>query len=131
MAIEPCMGELRVRAEQWPTHIEVALTIGAAYLAYALAEALALSGVLSLFFCGVLLGHYNWYNLSNAAKVATGIVFKSIAYLCETLVFAYLGALSTRAEFAPRLIQRLNCAPIGIQHRADSQERPTRRPLDV
>ena len=39
---------------------QVALTLGAAYLAYALAEWFALSGVLSLFFCAIALGHYNW-----------------------------------------------------------------------
>ena len=49
------------KLDQDSTHIEVALTIGAGYLAYALAEWLGLSGVLSLFFCSVTLGHYNWY----------------------------------------------------------------------
>ena len=42
------------------THIEVSLTLGAGYVAFATAEWLELSGVLSLFFCGVALGHYNW-----------------------------------------------------------------------
>eukprot|EP00908_Phaeocystis_cordata_P000385 Transcript_10407.p1 GENE.Transcript_10407~~Transcript_10407.p1 ORF type:complete len:694 (-),score=239.82 Transcript_10407:94-2175(-) len=72
-------------------HLEIVLTLCAAYVAYATAEALGYSGVLSLFFCGVLLGHYNWYNLSAAGKLVTGHVCKCLAYLSETLVFAYLG----------------------------------------
>ena len=72
-------------------HLEIVLTLGAAYGAYATAEALSYSGVLSLFFCGILLGHYNWYNLSSSGKLVTGHVCKCLAYLCETLVFAYLG----------------------------------------
>ena len=42
------------------SHIEVALTVCAAYLAYVIAECFGLSGVLSLFFSAVALGHYNW-----------------------------------------------------------------------
>ena len=44
---------------QQAVHLEISLTLGAAYVSYVGAEALGLSGVLSLFFCGVLLGHYN------------------------------------------------------------------------
>ena len=72
-------------------HLEVALVMCAAYAAYALAEVLELSGVLALFFCGIILGHYNWYNLSNAAKLVTGHLTKCLAYLAETLTFVYLG----------------------------------------
>ena len=92
------------------THIEVALTLGAAYVAYALAEWLSLSGVLSLFFCGVALGHYNWYNLSDAAKLVTAHVTKSIAFLSETVVFAYLGLSASD----PRVWQRCDWGFVGL-----------------
>ena len=73
------------------THIEVSLTMGCAYLSYAVAEWLQLSGVLALFFCGVTLGHYNWYNLSDAARLTTAHTTRTLSYLAETVVFAYLG----------------------------------------
>ena len=67
-----------------------------------------MSGVLSLFFCGVLLGHYNWYNLSSSGKLVTGHVCQCIAYLCETLVFAYLGLslfdMATWRDFDPAFL---------------------------
>ena len=40
------------------SHIEVALTVGAAYLSYAFAEWVGYSGILSLFFCGVRTPHH-------------------------------------------------------------------------
>lgn len=72
-------------------HLEGALTVSTAYISYAAAEAVELSGVLSLFFCGVVLGHYNWYNLSHAGKLLTGHVCQALAFACETFVFALLG----------------------------------------
>ena len=38
---------------QQAVHLEISLTLGAAYVSYVGAEALGLSGVLSLFFCGI------------------------------------------------------------------------------
>ena len=76
---------------QQAVHLEISLTLGAAYVSYVGAEALGLSGVLSLFFCGAVLGHYNFYNLSSQGKVATLHLSKVFAFLCETLVFAYIG----------------------------------------
>ena len=73
------------------SHIEVALTIGCGYVAYALGEACELSGILALFACAVALGHYNWYNLSDTAKLITAHVAKTISYLAEQSVFVYLG----------------------------------------
>ena len=52
------------------THIEVALTIGVAYLSYALAESLALSGVLAIFFCAAALGARRPVAASNGPSAA-------------------------------------------------------------
>ncbi len=38
-------------------------------LAYFAAEALGLSAILSVFFCGIAMSHYTWHNLSPPAKV--------------------------------------------------------------
>lgn len=40
--------------------IETILVLLFSYLAYALPEILELSGIMSLFFTGIVLAHYNW-----------------------------------------------------------------------
>lgn len=62
-----------------------------AFLSYFMAETMYLSGIMAIFFCSVCLAHYNYYNISTNAQIATQEGFKSIAQICETFVFAYLG----------------------------------------
>ena len=57
------------------------LVLGAAYISYAIAQALSYSGVLALFFAGIILAHYNWHNLSHSAKLVTGHICKSLGWL--------------------------------------------------
>lgn len=42
-------------------HKEIVVLFLCAYTAYAVGEAMYLSGIMALFFCGVVLSHYNWY----------------------------------------------------------------------
>jgi hypothetical protein len=60
-------------------HKEIVVLFMCAYCAYAIGESLYLSGIMALFFCGIILSHYNWYNLSDASKVASAHVFKGFA----------------------------------------------------
>ena len=60
-------------------HKEVVVLFLFAYSGYAVAEAITMSGIMSLFFTGIVLSHYNWYNLSDASKVATAHIFKGFA----------------------------------------------------
>lgn len=39
------------------------------FMAYFVAEALQLSAILAVFFCGIAMSHYTWHSLSPAAKV--------------------------------------------------------------
>lgn len=111
---------------------EVALLFMMAYASYAISEAVGLSGIMSLFFCGIVLSHYNWcgrqalgggeatraalswpegchptssplvtrdapleprYNLSADGQISSSAIFKSVAMVSETLVFAYMGVV--------------------------------------
>jgi NhaP-type Na+/H+ or K+/H+ antiporter len=72
-------------------HYELTLVALTAYISYFLAEIFSLSGIMSLFFCGVCLAHYNFYNCSVESQDASHLMFKSLAQLCETFVFAFLG----------------------------------------
>jgi sodium/hydrogen exchanger 8 len=71
--------------------LETALLLCFCYLCYAIAEAVGLSGILSIFFQGVVLSHYNSYNLSATAHVASEQIFSTFATLTETMVFIYMG----------------------------------------
>lgn len=78
------------RVKDQPTY-EISLLFLFAYGAYALAEVMALSGIMALFFCGISLAHYNFYNLSEGSQVAAGVIFESMAQVAETFVFLYMG----------------------------------------
>lgn len=62
-----------------------------AYGSYAFSEALKLSGIMSLFFCGVVLSHYNNHNLSPTSQVTAHNIFKCMAGLSEFFVYLYMG----------------------------------------
>lgn len=72
-------------------NLETSLLFCFCYLCYATAEAVALSGIMALFFQGITLSHYNSYNLSETAHVASEQIFSTFATLTETIVFIYMG----------------------------------------
>ena len=72
-------------------NLETSLLLCFCYLCYATAEALELSGIMALFFQGIVLSHYNAYNLSPRAHVASEQIFSTFATLTETIVFVYMG----------------------------------------
>ncbi|GAY54830.1 hypothetical protein CUMW_159750 [Citrus unshiu] len=53
---------------------EIALMVLMAYLSYILAELLELSGILTVFFCGIFMSHYAWHNMTD-----------------KTFIFLYVG----------------------------------------
>lgn len=70
---------------------ETALLFLFCYLCYAIGEALELSGIMALFFNGIVLSHYNSYNLSETANVTSDQIFATLAVIMETIVFLYMG----------------------------------------
>lgn len=70
---------------------EISILFLFAYGSYAFSEAIQLSGIMSLFFCGIVLSHYNTYNLSQTSQVTAHNIFKSMAVLSEYFVFLYIG----------------------------------------
>lgn len=75
-------------------HSEIsAMTLGA-YLTFAVAQLLGLSGIVALFFFGVVLSAYNSYNLSKESKVASHVTFETLAKISESAVFIYLGCVT-------------------------------------
>lgn len=57
-----------------------------------MSELLGLSGIISLFTCAVIMGHYCFLNISQLSQRGTGLAFETVSYIAEAFVFAYLGA---------------------------------------
>ncbi|XP_057432571.1 sodium/hydrogen exchanger 4 [Lotus japonicus] len=70
---------------------EVALMVLMAYLSYMLAELLELSGILTVFFCGIFMSHYAWHNVTETSRITTRYVFAAMSFIAETFIFLYVG----------------------------------------
>ncbi|CAM9278642.1 unnamed protein product, partial [Ascophyllum nodosum] len=70
---------------------EISLLFLSSYGSYAFAEAVELSGIMSIFFTGVVLATYNTYNLSPTSQITAEYIFASLATLSEFVVFLYMG----------------------------------------
>ncbi|GLT78973.1 hypothetical protein SLA2020_504880 [Shorea laevis] len=73
------------------TDREVALMMIMAYLSYMLAELLSLSGILTVFFCGIVMSHYTWHNVTESSRITTKHAFATISFIAETFIFLYVG----------------------------------------
>ncbi|KAM7501287.1 hypothetical protein LguiB_000191 [Lonicera macranthoides] len=73
------------------TDREVALMILMAYLSYVMAEVLDLSGILTVFFCGIVMSHYTWHNVTESSRVTTKHAFATLSFVAEVFIFLYVG----------------------------------------
>ncbi|XP_061349504.1 sodium/hydrogen exchanger 1-like [Gastrolobium bilobum] len=73
------------------TDREVALMMLMAYLSYMVAELLNLSGILTIFFCGIVMSHYTWHNVTGSSRTTTKHSFATISFIAETFIFLYVG----------------------------------------
>uniref|UniRef100_A0A1J3EIL2 Sodium/hydrogen exchanger 3 n=1 Tax=Noccaea caerulescens TaxID=107243 RepID=A0A1J3EIL2_NOCCA len=73
------------------TDREVALMMLLAYLSYMLAELFDLSSILTVFFCGIVMSHYTWHNVTGKSKVTTKHTFAALSFLAEIFIFLYVG----------------------------------------
>ncbi|OIW17518.1 hypothetical protein TanjilG_22630 [Lupinus angustifolius] len=73
------------------TDREVALMMLMAYLSYMLAELCYLSGILTVFFCGIVMSHYTWHNVTESSRTTTKHSFATLSFVAETFIFLYVG----------------------------------------
>ena len=78
------------RIRDYPKY-EISILLLFAYGSYALGEAIELSGIMALFFCGIVLAHYNSYNLSKTSQVTAEEIFSALSTVAESFVFMYMG----------------------------------------
>ncbi|CAH8279766.1 unnamed protein product [Arabidopsis lyrata] len=70
---------------------ELAIMVLMAYLSYMLAELFSLSGILTVFFCGVLMSHYASYNVTESSRITSRHIFAMMSFIAETFIFLYVG----------------------------------------
>ncbi|XP_027367255.1 sodium/hydrogen exchanger 1-like isoform X1 [Abrus precatorius] len=73
------------------TDREVALMMLMAYLSYMIAELLNLSGILTILFCGIVMSHYTWHNVTGSSRTTTKHSFATISFIAETFIFICVG----------------------------------------
>jgi len=72
-----------------PTEVTVMLSM--AYLSFIAADSVGLSGLMAVFFSGVVMSHYAKYNISEDGQHTTHNVTRTLAHLSEMLTFLYFG----------------------------------------
>ncbi|KAH9617697.1 hypothetical protein KSS87_020862 [Heliosperma pusillum] len=73
------------------TDREVALMILMAYFSYMLAELFDLSAILTVFFCGLVMSHYTWHNVTESSRITTKHAFATLSFVAEIFIFLYVG----------------------------------------
>lgn len=71
--------------------LESCLVALIAYTSYFFSNAVTMSGIVSLLFCGITLKHYAYHNMSRRTQRATKYTFQTLASLSENFIFIYLG----------------------------------------
>ncbi|KAL0473097.1 sodium/hydrogen exchanger 3 [Neurospora intermedia] len=87
--------------------MESCMIVLIAYSTYFFSQAIQMSGIVSLLFCGITLKHYAYFNMSRRTQLTTKFFFQVLAQLSENFIFIYLGlSLFTekRLEYQPLVI---------------------------
>lgn len=80
-----------VKSLQHHPVLEIFLIILFGYSSYLLAEILGLSGIMTLFFCGVVMSHYSYHNVSKDSQLGSVISITTFGFAAEAFLFTYLG----------------------------------------
>ncbi|CAL4910339.1 unnamed protein product [Urochloa decumbens] len=73
------------------TDREVSIMMLMAYLSYMLSMLLDLSGILTVFFCGIVMSHYTWHNVTESSRVTAKHSFATLSFIAEIFLFLYVG----------------------------------------
>ncbi|XKL62960.1 hypothetical protein PGB90_005324 [Kerria lacca] len=86
--------------------LEFGMMLVFTYAPYALAEGIHLSGIMAILFNGIVMSHYTHFNLSTVTQITMQQTMRTLAFIAETCVFAYLGLalFSFRHRFEPALV---------------------------
>ncbi|OWZ04932.1 Sodium/hydrogen exchanger 3 [Phytophthora megakarya] len=76
--------------QQYPSY-EISIVLLSAYLSYVIADLVGMSGIVALFFSGVLMSHYHLYNIADDSATALRHLLTTSSFLAENFVFIYMG----------------------------------------
>ncbi|KAF1772805.1 Nucleotide-diphospho-sugar transferase [Phytophthora cactorum] len=76
--------------QQYPSY-EISIVLLSAYLSYVIADLVGMSGIVALFFSGVLMSHYHLYNIADESATALRHLLTTSSFLAENFVFVYMG----------------------------------------
>lgn len=64
------------------------------------------TGIMAILFNGIVMSHYTHFNLSTVTQITMQQTMRTLAFIAETCVFAYLGLalFSFRHRFEPALV---------------------------
>ena len=104
LALGAVIGTLSAIVTRWwwitgVIHAEILVCIVLPYMAYVVAEAIEVSGIMSLFVCGMIMSHYTRYNITPQAEAVTTHGFHALAFVAEAAVFTLLGADFLLSDF--------------------------------
>eukprot|EP00736_Rhodelphis_marinus_P003122 Rmarinus@m.22624 len=85
------LKHLNFRDDPMLHHAELMIVILVPFLSWMLAEALMLSGIVAILFCGITMAHYTSANMSDHTRDASHEFYHILATLCEMAVFLYMG----------------------------------------
>ncbi len=71
--------------------MEIALLLAASFMAYFIAEAAHLSGIMTLLAVAMIGSHYTHQSLSPESRAAVHEILRAVSFVCESAVFFYLG----------------------------------------
>ncbi|KAJ6241155.1 sodium/hydrogen exchanger [Anaeramoeba flamelloides] len=74
---------------------EPILLLSLGFLSYQIAEAMSLSGIVSILFCGIIFSRYSDMNLTHRSSLTFKRDLKSFASMNEAIIFLYLGFETT------------------------------------
>ncbi|KAK1801983.1 hypothetical protein P4O66_022214, partial [Electrophorus voltai] len=86
--VEGCLKHVDLR--NTPS-LEFGMMLIFAYLPYGLSEGIKLSGIMAILFSGIVMSHYTHHNLSPVTQLLMQQTLRTVAFMCETCVFAFLG----------------------------------------
>ncbi|GAB6020773.1 Sodium/hydrogen exchanger 1 [Chamberlinius hualienensis] len=86
--------------------LEFGIMLVFAYIPYSLAEGIHLSGIMAILFCGIVMSHYTHFNLSPITQITMQQTFRTLAFIAEMALFAYLGMaiFSFKHNIKPALV---------------------------
>lgn len=96
-----------IRMHDGPIY-ETTMLIIFAYLSYLVADVIQLTGIISVFFCGIGMAHYAYPNLETTTTMSLKVTLRFISFVCESFIFLYLGtgllSFGEKATYNPLMI---------------------------